>query len=61
MQSFVSELKLLLGDSLQNEVCERAKSLKMTPEQWVFIFLAKGRLTPELEEEANQIFLSNGR
>lgn len=56
MQSSASELKLLLGESLLSDVRRRADALKVTPEEWVFLFLAKGRLTPEIEEEAAEIF-----
>lgn len=51
MQSSIVELKMLLGDSLTSEVQRLAASMKLAPAEWLFLFLAKGRLTPDVESE----------
>ena len=51
MQSSIVELKLPLGDSLASEVEQRAASMNLAPSDWLSLFLAKGRLTPDVEEE----------
>lgn len=54
MNSSEVELKLPLGDFLFNEVRRMAASMDMREDQWVFYFLANGRLTPSgLSEMAN--------
>ena len=51
MQSSIVVLKLQLGDSLGSEVERLATSMGLTPDEWLFLFLAKGRLTPDVESE----------
>ena len=51
MQSSILELKLLLGDSLASEVEQRAAKMHLTPSDWLYLFLVKGRLTPDVEQE----------
>lgn len=51
MRSSIVELKMLLGDSLTSDVQHLAASLKLKPAEWLFLFLAKGRLTPDVESE----------
>lgn len=51
MQSSIVELKLQLGDSLASEVEQRAARMNLAPSNWLSLFLAKGRLTPDVEEE----------
>lgn len=62
MKSSVSELKLQLGESLENEVEKLAARFGETPAQYLFFFLAKGRLTPaalnDLAHEDPAIFFA---
>ena len=62
MQSSQVELKLQLGESLGNEIMKMANRLSLTPELWLQIFLAKGRLTPSIEDDFARagIFFNQG-
>lgn len=51
MQSSIVELKLPLGDSLTSEVEQRAARMNLAPSDWISLFLAKGRLTPDVVNE----------
>lgn len=51
MKSSIVELKLQLGDSLTSEIENRAAEMNLTPSGWLSLFLAKGRLTPDVAEE----------
>lgn len=51
MQSSIVELKLPLGDSLTSEVEQRAAKMNLAPSDWLSLFLAKGRLTPDVVDE----------
>lgn len=51
MKSYVSELKLQLGEYLESEVEKHAARFCESPAQYLFFFLAKGRLTPEVLDE----------
>ncbi len=51
MQSSIVELKLPLGDSLTSEVEQRAARMNLAPSAWISLFLAKGRLTPDVVNE----------
>lgn len=56
MNSSEVELKLPLGDFLFSEVQRMASSMNMKEDQWLFYFLAKGRLTPKGISEMAAIF-----
>lgn len=51
MKSSSVELKLPLGDFLTIEVKRMAEMLGLSVESWMQSFLAKGRLTPEVERD----------
>jgi len=51
MTSSIVELKLPLGDSLASEVEQRAARMNLAPSAWLSLFLAKGRLTPDVVDE----------
>lgn len=51
MQSSMLVLKLQLGDSLASEVEQRAARMNLDPSDWLTLFLAKGRLTPDVVDE----------
>lgn len=59
MQLSIVELKLQLGDSLASEVEQRAARMNLAPSDWLSLFLAKGRLTPDVVEEL-AVARSNG-
>jgi len=51
MQSSIVVLNLQLGDSLASEVEQRAARMNLAPSDWLSLFLAKGRLTPDVVDE----------
>ena len=51
MNSSIVELKLPLGDSLTSEVEQKAARMNLAPSDWLSLFLAKGRLTPDVVDE----------
>ena len=54
MQSSIVELMLPLGDLLTSEIEQRATRMNVTPGEWLTIFLANGRLTPDVAEELSE-------
>lgn len=51
MNLSIVELRLPLGDSLTSEVEQKAASMNLAPSDWLSLFLAKGRLTPDVVDE----------